>query len=151
MACEHCVSRREFLARSAGSAGIAALVAACGDGVISGVTAGASKPPVVPPAPVQVKVGNYPALAMLGVLVQPTETFVALKRTGSAPDTFECFSIACTHEGCAVGITNGQRFDCPCHGSRFDSSGQVLLGPATRPLAMIATSYDPATDLLTIG
>ena len=148
MPCEHCVNRREFLARAAGTTGVAALLVACGDGVISGVPTTA-KPPVVPPAPVQVKIGNYPALANTGVLVKPNEAFVALKRTG--PDTFDCYSLACTHEGCLLDITNGQRFDCPCHFSRFDDNGAVVNGPATRPLQKITTSYDPATDLLTIG
>ena len=151
MPCAHCVNRREFLARTAGGAAIAAALAACGDGTISGAAANIIKPPVVPPGPVTVKIGNYPELATVGVLVQPTEAFVALKRTGTAPDTFACYSLSCTHEGCAVDIVNGQRFDCPCHGSRFDSNGQVLQGPAQQPLRTVSTSYDPATDLLTIG
>ena len=151
MPCEHCLNRRDFIARAAGTAGVAALVAACGDGFISGATANMVKPPVVPPGPVTVKVGNYPELAAVGVLVQPTEAFVALKRTGTAPDTFTCFSVSCTHQGCAVDIVNGQRFACPCHGSQFDNNGQVTQGPAQQPLRTVSTSYDPATDLLTIG
>ena len=72
-----------------------------------------------------------------------------MKRTGV--DTFDAFSMACTHEGCLVDITNGQQFDCPCHGSRFDSDGLVLRDPATRPLQKLATSYIQATDTLTIN
>lgn len=148
MSCEHCVNRREFLTRAAGTTGIAAVLAACGDGMISGVGTGIRAPP--PPAqPVRVKVGNYPALANIGVLVKPNEAFVALKRTGT--DAFQCYSLACTHEGCLLDITNGQRFDCPCHFSRFNSNGDVVQGPATRPLQNIPATYDPATDVLTIG
>ncbi|MEW5941589.1 MAG: Rieske 2Fe-2S domain-containing protein, partial [Chloroflexota bacterium] len=28
----------------------------------------------------------------------------------------------------------GDSFQCPCHGSRFDSKGQLLRGPAALPL-----------------
>jgi len=126
---------------------VAALLTACGDGVISGVASAAKVSP--PPGPIQVKVGDYPALAMVGVLVKPSNAFVALKRLDAS--TFACYSLACSHEGCQLDITNGQRFDCPCHFSRFDNNGQVVNGPATRPLQILSTTYDPATDLLTIG
>jgi Rieske Fe-S protein len=49
--------------------------------------------------------------------------------------TAHAVSATCTHLGCIVAFNDAERtWECPCHGSRFDVDGQVLQGPATRPL-----------------
>lgn len=42
---------------------------------------------------------------------------------------------SCTHMGCNVRWNNTEKsWDCPCHGSRFDGFGNMLLGPALENL-----------------
>ncbi|MET9319108.1 FAD-dependent oxidoreductase [Streptomyces sp. NPDC003038] len=44
-------------------------------------------------------------------------------------------SATCTHMGCVVAFNDAERtWECPCHGSRFGVDGDVLQGPALRPL-----------------
>jgi cytochrome b6-f complex iron-sulfur subunit len=48
---------------------------------------------------------------------------------------FLALSSKCTHLGCAIQYQPGnQRFECPCHASAFNKTGEVLSPPATRTL-----------------
>jgi cytochrome b6-f complex iron-sulfur subunit len=53
-------------------------------------------------------------------------------------------STTCTHLGCVVKAT-GEGFECPCHGSRFASNGDVKRGPAPRPLPWLKVSISGGT------
>ena len=47
-------------------------------------------------------------------------------------------SAVCTHMGCVLHFNNAEAsWDCPCHGSRFSTEGEVFHGPAIDPLKKI--------------
>jgi Rieske Fe-S protein len=56
-------------------------------------------------------------------------------------------SATCTHLGCAV-VKIEWGYQCPCHGSRFDSSGRVLAGPAPGPLSWFKILQAPDGHLV---
>ena len=69
-----------------------------------------------------------------GVVVHGPLTPVAVSRTRDG--VVHTVSARCSHAGCVVGWNGtAQAWECPCHGSMFDAEGQVLSGPASRPLA----------------
>jgi Rieske Fe-S protein len=59
--------------------------------------------------------------------------------TRGPDDTVRGFSAVCTHQGCPVTAVRDGVIICPCHASQFDAAtGQVVSGPATRPLPPVA-------------
>lgn len=74
------------------------------------------------------------------VFVQPAgaEFPVCLYRLG---DIYTACLMRCTHKSCEVEV-QGSRYVCPCHGSKFDTAGAVLDGPAERPLQTFKTTQD---------
>jgi len=59
-------------------------------------------------------------------------------------------TVTCTHAGCDVS-PSGTTLSCPCHGSRFDSNGNVLQGPAGSPLVHFAVTIDAAGNVTVDG
>jgi cytochrome b6-f complex iron-sulfur subunit len=53
----------------------------------------------------------------------------------SSDTSYIALSNVCTHNGCTVGYEHaGTELVCPCHGSKFNTSGAVTNGPAPTSL-----------------
>jgi len=89
--------------------------------------------------------GSVGGVALVTANVQPG-SFLAFR---AATATFNVMTAVCTHEGCTVENYNGTQFVCPCHGSRYSTSGQVTNGPATLPLRSYASTF--ANETLTFN
>ena len=58
-------------------------------------------------------------------------------------DSFNALSSTCTHQGCTVNNfdPSTKQFICPCHGSQYNLSGQVVIGPAKAPLTSFQNTF----------
>ncbi|MBL0350029.1 MAG: Rieske 2Fe-2S domain-containing protein [Elusimicrobia bacterium] len=55
----------------------------------------------------------------------------------------------CTHLGCTPNWFQAEsRFRCPCHGSNFNVAGDVIAGPAPKPLWRCSVDVTPDGDLV---
>ena len=57
-------------------------------------------------------------------------------------------STVCPHLGCVVTRHDDGSFTCPCHGSKFDSTGKVTGGPSPRGLIWYEVSVGPDGRLI---
>ncbi len=84
---------------------------------------------------------NTSAVAVGNLVIAASIFFVGRDAKG-----IYVMSMQCTHKGCAV-VFSGSQLDCPCHHSRFDFNGNVLVGPATTPLPHFAAFVDAAGNI----
>jgi Rieske Fe-S protein len=144
MACQNCVNRRDFLAKTALAAAAFVVAEGCGDGQIgpTAVTLGSGT---------TIKLADFPALATVGALVDVGHERAVMRTSAT---TFVALSKICTHQGCETSVTNN-RFECPCHLSVFASDGTVVRGPSTgeriSPLPKLSVIVDQAAGTLTIA
>ena len=145
------VSRRGFLSATTMSVIGAVLASACGGGGGDGPTG-----VVTPPTTVGVTVsGNVITVDLAQVpALTATSGFILVARPSTiiihtAGDDYRAFTSICTHEQCTVGDFRNGRIVCPCHGSQYDASGQVVVGPATQRLREFAVAMDAGTQKLT--
>jgi Rieske Fe-S protein len=143
-------SRRRFVLASGAALAGAAAVGCGGAGGVSGPS-----PEDVPPNPSSTNFVRTPLPAVgqttpasgniIGITV-----FLAVTRISE--DTVVAVSRRCTHEGCTVNLPTapGRTMDCPCHGSRFTTTGQVVNGPAGRALSSFPTRIEGNEVVITL-
>jgi Rieske Fe-S protein len=72
-----------------------------------------------------------------GAIVSENGKKVAIYR--DADGKLHKFSPTCTHLGCLVDWDSEKNcWSCACHGSEFAPTGEVISGPAKRPLGEIS-------------
>lgn len=134
------LSRRYFLEMiGVGSLGIAA----AGSAVL---TTQFLSPNVLREPPLKFKAGpteNYPPDSV--TLNKGQKVFIVRAKEGY----FYAVSAVCPHLGCIANWKSEEGvIACPCHGSKFDREGNVLEGPAPRPLQRLSVSLDEQGQLM---
>ncbi len=132
-------NRRDFLSRI----GIGACAAAAlGSGA---VTLDYLKPKVLFEPPTRFRAGtalDYPEGTVR--FHKEQKTYVI-----GGPSGIYAVSAVCTHLGCITRFLSDENvIACPCHGSRFDVEGNVVHGPAPRPLPWLEVQEDAAGNLV---
>lgn len=82
-----------------------------------------------PEAPVEFDLGDIANFPVGSRTVRSDIPAIIYNRDGE----IIAYSLVCTHLGCTI-TESPSGFDCPCHGSRYDENGNVLAGPAQKPL-----------------
>ncbi len=89
---------------------------------------------------VQVTAAGSPLADVGGAVVVESTAGVFLLARMSA-SAFSAVDAVCSHESCTITGADGATYVCPCHGSRYNRSGQVLAGPARASLRQFATTF----------
>ena len=153
------LTRRGFCSQACHTASVIVLgsiLQSCGGGNPAGPSGGGSAPQL---ASVNAQVaGGVATLTVDASSPLASVGSAALVRTSvrdllvahTAQDTFTALTATCTHEACTITGFQSSSFVCPCHGSRFNTSGAVLNGPATRALQTFATQFAGTTLSITL-
>lgn len=75
------------------------------------------------------------------VLVTPQGTDFPISLYKIEEDNYVASLLKCTHRGCELNV-GGNIYSCPCHGSEFTTTGEVLEGPAEEQLKTFKTTTD---------
>lgn len=85
--------------------------------------------------------GNSPLAAVGSAAQVQYSGGTALLVARTSQDAFTALTAICTHQQCTIGGYGGQIYTCPCHGSQFNTNGQVTRGPATSALRKFQTQF----------
>ena len=91
---------------------------------------------------VAVALADYPELADIGgyAYISLPESLLQATILHLPDDCFATVWRICTHGACETEwVPDDAVLECPCHGSRFDTEGAILVGPATVPLRTFQT------------
>jgi cytochrome b6-f complex iron-sulfur subunit len=132
------VNRRDFLNEIT----FAALgIAAAGSAI---VTYRYLEPNVLFEPPTKFRAGA-PDLYPVNTVTYLPDQQVYIVRT---PEGFYAVSAVCTHLGCITQWKpESKQIACPCHGSKFQSDGTKIEGPAPRPLPHFSILLTPDGEL----
>jgi len=133
-------TRRSFVVAT--GATVAGALAGCGGGKSSPSTPSTPAPTPTPAPADELRLplmGVGETVAASATLVGGLVTPLAVTRLSEAEAV--TVSRVCTHQACTVALPGAPAatLDCPCHGSRFRTNGQVVNGPAARPLSQFPT------------
>lgn len=95
---------------------------------------------------------NAKLTAVDGSLVVTVSSAIKLIVVRISATAFEVVSDICTHAGCGVAYDKVDKIlKCPCHGSQYKVTGEVIMPPAMLALKRYMTRFDTAANTLTIG
>jgi cytochrome b6-f complex iron-sulfur subunit len=149
-------SRRQFCAHACQAASLVAfgtLLPACGGGDDDGNPTSPSGPATNQALPIVngSVTGRTVSVPVSGALASPNSVALVTASLGSflvfrnSLTSFTVLTAVCTHEGCTVDQFNGQLYVCPCHNSKYTTSGQVANGPANRALTTFPSTLSGDT------
>ena len=133
------MSRRDFCA----AAGLAACAMTAGGAGV--VFVDFLRPRVLFEPPTAFSAGPPDAIAV-GSVVTNVEQRVYVIRLAEG---FRALSAVCTHLGCITRFQPDRNIiACPCHGSQFTLAGDVVAGPAPRPLRWLQMTLSEKGELI---
>ena len=86
------------------------------------------------------------ALEPHGLVIVSREQGPSLLVTRGDDGGYTAVTLLCTHRACAL-LVRHKQLACPCHGSRYELTGELLRGPAQTPLTKHRITLKDATTL----
>ncbi|UXX77642.1 Rieske (2Fe-2S) protein [Reichenbachiella carrageenanivorans] len=120
------MERREFIQKS----GVACLGIIVGGGLLSACTKVYYAQYVVEGSLIKVAKSEFSDRSAVVIRDHGLPAPIYVVKDG---EVYTAVLMLCTHLGCEI-TPFGQELHCPCHGSEFSNTGQVLAGPAENPL-----------------
>jgi Rieske Fe-S protein len=141
-------TRRQFCTYACQAVSLlaAGTLAACGKGPTSPGSVSVTEMPSVSGSvtgrTIAVTIDSTSPLANVGSAASLQTSLGRFLVARTSVDAFTAVTATCTHQSCTITGFEDAEYVCPCHGSRFTTSGGVVNGPAQRALQQFATTFD---------